>query len=363
MKSIFSKIAPAAVALSFVFCLIPAPAMASNTADGKGQSDASSVIPTTTKTITWLATDEQPAFEDQIELEGITYTLKNKTVVEAGIVYPEVDKTATSWTECWPSSLQTTINGFEPTLYVDEEGYVGDIARISVEYEPIEATSSWEINQVVDISGLPDNDAVRVPGTYSFQNAETGNVLNLRLAGLTWSVEGDDTYTAHATYRGVDSMQVIDRYRVTATYAGKIRSAEPVKQYEATLVYEAQTQPETAELSQNRRSLIEAFSILPPLVGSAAVATSIIVFVYIRSRNVRFCRVDERGKLHTIARASARRAVDGALEVEMPVKVEAFGPGVVIVLPSAKADGSLFRVMCCGEVLFVGTAKELIAFA
>ena len=277
-----NKIGAAAVSVALALICLPVSAIA-----------AEKMAPVEKKTITWTQGEERPAFSETITIGGETYTLAGEPEVKETKQIVTAKADYTDWKECWPSDLNTTIASFGETYHYDAEGYEGDIPRTGLTYAAIEATETSELNATRTWTGLPTNDVTQIPATVD-EETEWGHMVVLARAGLEWRVDTVDergfpkTYTAFAIYRGMDSREVIDHYRVEATYEGDVKSKEPVTTFEATLSYRG---PQVLEPERDRGEEFPIGAAVAAAVAAVAAATGVIVPLWRRKGRVRFVHV------------------------------------------------------------------------
>lgn len=246
-----------------------------------------------------------------------------------------------SWSqtkECWPDDLEATIASFPAATQIDDGAYHGEIPLVGIEQVPVTAVHEYETNQIAVFGGLPSNDVAQIPEAMGF-TVDSGNYAELALAGVSWEVEEADehglpvSYAAFCTYRGVDAVEVLDHYEVTARYDGAVEG--PV----------TETRVETREVSE-RRQVIEvadadnalapqaepdgegdAPGIPWPLVaglaalgaaGVAATARKLLLLWWWRNRFVVTQSID--GKERTVARCRID-VIDDVMCTEVPAHV------------------------------------------
>lgn len=342
----------------------------------QASSQASAQQQTLTRTITWLSTDDQPAFPESINQENITFFLVNSAIEKIDTQYGTTVAQRTNTVSCAPEELATTQASFPAALEVNENGYAGTIPLAETTYEPVYAQRSWEVNQVRTFAGLPNNDAVQIAADLAFDNPETQHSLALRLASLSWTVDSLDaqglpaSYTASALYRGTDTADVLDYYQVTARYEGNVQALEPVTIYQATLTYQA---PAIVSEEQATPEKAEGFPVVlaAAIAAAAAAAAAVGVFFWRRRHDVRVCRIelqviDAQGAkeqlqtLKVIARTTAKRAQDGSLAVEIPPSVDMSVGKFALMLAPNKADGSTLVVLWCGKLVARTHASKVV---
>ena len=349
------KLAVLALSAALTCALFPAPSFAETT------------VPTTsteTRTITWLSTEEQPEHAKTILVAGIEYTFDSAT--EPKVIkeeYGTTQATKTQWQECAPGDLQATINSFATSVHVDENGFEGDIPQTGVTYETTQANRTWEVNANRIYTNLPSNDVTQIANEIAYTNPDTGNNLNLALAGISWDVATTDadgfptSYTANCVYRGQDSDVVDDHYTVTATYAGEVTSKEPVLTYEATLTYEAPATvatPTTEPAQQTQTNWIPAAIV-------AVVAAGILGgFIYWHRRcDVRVGRM-KGDTFRILAKTCTKRQADGSLRINLPSKIDPTQKGTALMLRKDKASGCDLTISQFGKTICTLKATEFV---
>ena len=357
---------------------------------------------TQTCTVTWLSTDERPAFAETLEQDGLTYSLVDTEIVQLEAQFGTVPAQRSVTVPCEPAALDATRNSFVQTLDVDQDGYAGSIPLVQVATAPVYAQRSWEVNELRDFAGLPSNDAVQIAAELAFNNPETGNDLVLRLASLSWSIDARDangrpsSYTAHALYRGADTASALDHYDVTAFYEGDVQATEPVITYQATLSYRAPVAEASGGADDSDELSLAAIAAAAAAVAAAAAAFG--VFFWRRHRDVRVCRVEgsacegdsagqerdgdssapsgckrggqgsqdgqgsnaARETLKVIARVSSKRAKDGSLVVELPPHLDVSAQRYALMLAPHKADGGVLNVVQCGRFVAATRADSIV---
>lgn len=353
---------------------------------------------TQTRAVTWLSTDEQPAFAESFEQDGLTYSLVGTEIAQLETQFGTVPAQRSVTVPCEPVALDAARNSFAQTLAVDQDGYAGSIPLTQVTAAPVYAQRSWEVNELRDFAGLPSNDAVQIAAELAFNNPETGNDLVLRLASLSWSIDARDanglpsSYTAHALYRGADTASTLDHYDVTAFYEGDVQAIEPVITYQATLSYRA---PVVEDPSGADNSDGLPLAAIAAAAAAVAAAAAFGVFFWRRRRDVRVCRVEcsaresvsagqeckgdldvlngcqqgsqggqgsnaARETLKVVARVSSKRAKDGTLVVELPPHLDVTAQRYALMLAPHKADGDVLNVVQCGRLVAATRADRIV---
>lgn len=324
---------------------------------------AQTQTPTQTKTVAWLSTEPQPAFDETLEYNGTTYELVSSEIEAIDSQQESVEATHFETLSCEPSQLEATKQSFPREVYMENETHAGNIGLARIESEPVYAQRTWEVNETCTTSGLPSNDAAQIPPDYTYTNPDTQNTLTLRLAGLSWQVEAYDevglplSYCAYALYRGSDTATLLDSYNVTAHYAGMVDSLEPVITYQATLSYRANVAPafaaETTSLEEeNTAAQTSAWA---PLAAAAAAVVSVgfVVVWWYRRHDVRVCVAScapardqaSQERLKVIARVRSKRSQDGSLSVQLPARVNLSAHRYVLLLAPYRANGCSLQVL------------------
>ena len=263
-----------------------------------------------------------------------------KEYKEGGVVYKLVDVvdvadpdwepdtvsfTRSQTVQCAPDALEYTRSSMAASWPIDEQGVQGEIPQVSIDATPVYADRDYQAEQVVTYS-FATNDVSQIPSSREFE-LDTGNVVALERAGVTWSVEGTDAaglptgYVATVVYRGLDTRRELDHYDVVASYAGDIAATGDERRL-VTATYEAQPMPPApAPESEPMPEPEPEFPWAAVVGGAAAVAIAAGggAVVFVRWRNVRLVRMDG-DKPRIVCGLHATRAKEGGLVVEIPAK-------------------------------------------
>ena len=283
---------------------------------------------TITKTHTYMvsAGDKNPA-PKEIEEGGSKY----KQVSTSEVVDPDykpdmVTFTRTSTVQCWPENLATTKGSFAAMMDINDDGISGSIPLIGVGEQPVTAQRDYQAEQRSTYTGLATNDVSQIPTTGVFTLPETGNIIALERAGVSWQVETADangvptSYQAIALYRGVDTATVLDHYDVTANYAGEIPVATDERRV-VTTIYEMVVPAAPAPTPASEPEAEPAFPWAAIVAaGVAAAFAGGGAVLYYRFKNVRLVWVTD-GSYKQVAKLHAKKKPQGAgLTLEIPAK-------------------------------------------
>lgn len=320
--------------------------------------------PVVERVVTWFSTDSQPEFLQTVMVDGAEYQLSASSVEVIDTQYGQVPAQRSQTVSCWPADLETVRGSFAPSVQVDEDGYQGSLPLTGVTYEPINAFKAWEVNETRTYQGLTSNDVDQIPAVLETTGAETGNALTLRLASLSWAVDAVDAhglpsrYTATAIYRGADEGEILDHYQVTAFYEGTLDATAPVITYQATLSY-VSPDPNAVGAGSFDAQQDSLAGVLAAVGAAVTAAAAGGFFFWYRGRDVRVCR-KEGETLKVVAKASSKRASDGALLIDLPATLSLLPGQTVLLLAPHKADGGPVRVTQCGSLVFDGRANKMM---
>lgn len=318
---------------------------------------------------------EPPA--QRLEINGVRYELVSTESVDAE-ADPEISIFTHGYSvQCAPEDLDATLGSVPAEWDISEDGFQGAIPRVSLKSDPHYGVREYQADVVQTYSGLASNDVSQIPLSVAF-TLETGNTQTLDCAGITWSVEGTDerglpsSYCAEVVYRGIDQMQVVDYYEITAEYKGSVSGPKkPLTKVVAT--YELRV-PETIDLSNNVPD-VRAFS-LPiwamVLGGTAAAAACVLLILPIWRRKQCTIAVQEMGfaplegtpsfneSLIRLTKTRVKKSADGCL-VSVPEQITLDGcSSLVLLFRKSIADGRPARVVRGDRVVFEGPLRDVI---
>ena len=143
---------------------------------------------------------------------------------------------------------------FPPTVYVEDESFVGTIGLVANPYSitNIYESFSRQVDRYHTIENLPDNDASKLPLQMEFQVSSdvsygATQTATLNLLSVEFEITGTsflglpNNYTAYLTYRGQESWLELHHYSVVASYAGSLTST--IEQYVIISRYELVVEP------------------------------------------------------------------------------------------------------------------------
>lgn len=318
--------------------------------------------------------DPEPPTQ-HLSIDGVRYELIAVETMDAESKPEESVFTHGYSVQCAPGDLDATLDSAPEKWSIDEHGYKGSIPRTSLNSEPHYATRQYQADVVQTFSGLPSNDVSQIPMSASF-TLDTGNTQTLDCAGISWSVEETDdrgvpcSYCATVTYRGVDQMQVVDFYQVTAEYQGTVSGPKkPLSKVVATY-----GMVETVDLS-DRIPNAEAFTVpiwAFALGGGTAATACILLIVPIWRRKRCTVAIQELGfappvdsdsfddSLIKLTRVRIRKASD-ACYVDIPSRLSLEGcAAVVLQFGKAFSDGRPLMVTRGPQTVYEGPSLSTI---
>ncbi|MCL1880059.1 MAG: hypothetical protein FWF71_05530 [Actinomycetia bacterium] len=141
---------------------------------------------------------------------------------------------------------------FPLTSPIDEQGFKGQVDLLSVKADAVYASRSEQLEKQLIYPGLKSEDIQQLPDAAEFvvssdaaPDATTQAVL--KRLGVTWQVTDRAAngrpieFEATVTFRGSQKLLVLDHYRASARYRGKVPAVRQMMTVEARYLPDART--------------------------------------------------------------------------------------------------------------------------
>jgi hypothetical protein len=339
-------------------------------------------------TESWNKTDEVPAVEKTIEIDGKTFELIDTDEAKEDTT---VEQAASSFTrkqtkEIPKEDIDNLSTYFQATWPIAEGDFSGRISIVEDEYDivPVYEKLTGQVDKVHVFENLPDNDVLRIPKTYEFlirSDEEYGKETQatLTLNDVVFSPPKKDhlgrpgSYSATCTYRGKETWLEIHHYVVSATYRGTITAANTQltqsKTY-APLTQEVITPPvieeeivdDSVPLTQIEDSPV---ALNLAMVASAALAAGTltagsVLFFWFRRRAFKVCIKSSGNTLKPVLRRKIMMGQRG-LCVMLPKKLDLTKEQYFGILPKRYLNKDMYvEIYQAGQEVYFGEVLEVI---
>jgi hypothetical protein len=280
---------------------------------------------TITKTYRYIAGDKIPDILEEFAQDGIVYRLLSPIglpkVSSSFVLSREYSTTerkdGIDFTLVKDDRYQDT---FATTIKISEDGYIGIMTRQGFDLLPYYQPRKRQVERTVTYPDLSSNDVSSIPQVRTFTitsdvGDDTKTTEELGLAALEWTIDEVDSYgipltwTAIATYRGIEGYRTGEDYTVVAHYEGI--ATRPGSNMTIEAVYEAQgetTAPDSPAIPEDQTPLQEdkdkpTRNWLTALLAALASATLVIIIAFLLSPNARITDQDQQ----TIKRMRLKR--------------------------------------------------------
>jgi len=322
----------AASGLALALLLVAALALASLPAYASSTA-AASEPEQITREYSYRTDEPQPQVDESVTEAGQEYQLVSVSEPEVDASFEPEKRVFTRETSLvvGVSEFDAVVDTLPESIHVDEGSFVGDIPLTGYVAEPTYRSEAAQADRSTAFYGLPDNDARQIPGYYSFWLRSDSYLgaeawVSLRLLDVVFERDGGDpgrpvSFTAYATYRGVERWLAVDYFDVTATYEGEVASSVGMLVIKAVYEHTPPPLPVPGPVPGPTPGPDPSFPLWPIVWASAALLSLalLLIWLLVLRFNIRLVRHGA-GGASTVAKA--RVSVSGGEAVfRVPDKV------------------------------------------